>query len=194
MLKIRDMERLSFDYKLKNTAFYLAKTLEKYINGANNVVFVFVGSDCNVGDSLGPLCGSLIKNSGGKSFLYGSLNAPITAKEVPFVADFVKKMHPASVIVVVDAAVGKNEDFGLIKVQNEGIKPGLGVDKDLPLMGDVSIIGVLGEKMAKSDGTFKKTRVSTVYLMAEIIAEGIDLFVKNNEKRLNFYKRKNFSL
>ncbi len=184
------MERLSFDYKLKNTAFYLAKTLEKYIDGANCVVFVFVGSDCNVGDSLGPLCGSLIKKTN-KNFLYGSLNSPITAKEVPFVAKFVKKMHPSSIVVVIDAAVGKKEDLGLIKVQNEGIKPGLGVDKDLPLMGDISIIGVLGEKRAKEEGAFGKTRFSTVYSMAEIIAEGIELFVKNNEKRSSFYKRKN---
>ena len=89
--------------------------------------------------------------------------------------------------MAIDAALGKSDDVGLIKVHNGGIKPGLGVNKDLPMVGDVSIIGVLAEKTAENGG-FKGVRLNTVYEMAKIIALGLEIFIKNNEKRLNFYK------
>ena len=182
------MEKFSCDYKMKTAPNFIALNLEKCLNKAvSSIVLLFIGSDCNVGDSLAPICGELIKVNNKKVFLYGSLNIPITAKEAPFMAEFVKKAHPGSLVVAIDAALGKSDDVGLIKVHNGGIKPGLGVNKDLPMVGDVSIIGVLAEKTAENGG-FKGVRLNTVYEMAKIIALGLEIFIKNNEKRLNFYK------
>ena len=46
-------------------------------------VIVCVGSDLAVGDSLGPIIGSELKYAlKGKSYVYGSLESPITAKEI----------------------------------------------------------------------------------------------------------------
>ena len=46
-------------------------------------VVVCVGSDLAIGDSLGPICGSMLKykTQGLNVFLYGTLSAPVTAKE-----------------------------------------------------------------------------------------------------------------
>ena len=74
--------------------------------------------------------------------------------------------------MVIDAALGRIEDIGTIKICPGGIKPGLGVNKDLPIVGDVSIIGVVGEKKKCSDMT-SVLRLGNVYKMALIISDGI---------------------
>lgn len=182
------MEVMSFDYKSENISNFIAKTLEKYLNTpSESIIFLFIGSDSNIGDSLAPICGSLFESQGGGVFAYGNLINPITAKEVPYAIEFIKRTHPASLVIAVDAAIGKKEDVGLIKVQKTGIKPGLGVNKDLPAVGDMSVIGILGEKRG-GKALFTVGKISTVYKMAEKIANGLQIFVKNNQKRLNFYK------
>ena len=164
----------------------IAKNLENLTQNFSNVVFVFVGTDANTGDSLGPLTGTLLNLESNKIYTYGSLNAPITAKEVPYVAKFIKKAHPTSYIVVVDAALGKKQDLGQIKVLKEGIQPGLGVNKKLPVIGDAGIIGVVGEKSAFSESVLGLARLSDVYTMAQVIKNGIEIFAtakNNNVKR-----------
>ena len=177
------MEYLSFDYKYENAGAMLCKALEKQIKTpVESLVLAFIGSDANIGDSLAPLCGSLFKGDFGRVFTYGSLDLPITAKEVPYFASFLQKTHPLSTVIAIDAAIGKSEDVGLIKVQSCGIKPGLGVDKDLPKIGDFSIIGILGEK---NGGKSRLTgRFSVVYNMANVICCGLEKFLQNNENRL----------
>ena len=68
-------------------------------------------------------------------------------------------------------------------MQSGGIKPGLGVNKNLPKTGDISVLGVLGEK--RSNGkALTHSRLSTVYKMAENIARGLEMFVQINENAL----------
>ena len=182
------MEVMSFDYKSDGISNFIAKTLEKYLaSPCESIIFLFIGSDGNIGDSLAPICGSLFEKDTSGVFAYGDLITPITAKEVPYAVEFIKRAHPDSLVIAVDAAIGKKEDVGLIKVQKTGIKPGLGVNKDLPKVGDLSVIGILGEKRGEK-ALFTVGKISTVYKMAEKIATGLQIFIKNNQKRLNFYR------
>lgn len=183
------MNEMTFYLEDEYLSLFIAKALEKYV-GFNylSVIFVFIGTDGNVGDSLAPLCGSLIDISSEKALFYGDLTQPITAKEVPFVAKYLKKAHPGSVIVVIDAAIGKKWDVGRVKVQNSGLKPGLGVNKNLPMVGDVSIIGVIGEKQDFIKGNYIQIRLSSVFKMAKSIAKGIEMFLgakKGNKTPIN---------
>lgn len=143
----------------------------------DDLAFVFIGTDANIGDSLGPICGELSADLSQNFFIYGNLKHTITAKDVPFLYNFIKNAHPSTFIVVVDAALGRSEDIGTIKICPGGIKPGLGVNKDLPLVGDVSIIGVVGEKKKCNDMT-SVLRLGNVHKMAVIISDGIRGFVK----------------
>ena len=172
------MNELNFYVEDKYLYLSVAKALKKYVDSdAIGVVFVFVGTDGNIGDSLAPLCSSLLSVNNAKIFIYGDLNNPITAKEVPFVAKYIKKAHPNSIIIVVDAAVGTKWDVGRVKVQKNGLKPGLGVNKDLPMIGDLSIIGVVGEKNDFKKGFLPQIRLSSIYKMAKNISKAIEIFV-----------------
>lgn len=140
-------------------------------------IFVCIGSDLILGDSLGPLVGTFLKNKGVKSYVYGTLNFPITAKEIEYARTYLKQMHPSSIIIAIDAAVGSADDVGLIRVLNRGLKPGLGVDKNLGTVGDNSIIGVVAGKSLQNYNLFNLTRLNLVYRMAEQISEGICKYV-----------------
>ncbi len=136
-------------------------------------VILCVGSDLVLGDSLGPLIGTLLVKANVPAYVYGNLSFPITAKEVNYAKDYLKKTHPKSSVIAIDAAVGASEDVGIIRVLERGIKPGLGVNKNLKNVGDYSIIGVVAEKSIDNYKLFNITRLNLIYKMAEQIASGV---------------------
>lgn len=142
-------------------------------------IIICIGSDLVLGDSLGPLVGTMLKEKNTNAYIYGTLSCPITAKEVECAKTQLKIMHPDSFIVAVDAAVGDTEDIGLIKVTSRGLKPGLGVEKKLGVIGDCSLIGVVAGKSLKNFELFNTTRLNLIYTMAEKIADGINSFVSS---------------
>ena len=121
--------------------------------------------------------GILIKKNV-NAHVYGTLDFPITAKEVEYAKVYLKKFHPNSLVLAIDAAVGNFEDVGAIRVINKGIKPGLGVNKNLKTVGDISIIGVVAPKEKDSYKLLNLTRLNLIYKMAEQISSGISLFLK----------------
>lgn len=148
------------------------------IPGEKPPVVLCVGSDLSVGDSLGPLVGTILKDrlSQHNIFVYGTLSKPITAKEVKYMNSFLASTHPTQKIIAVDAAVGAAEDIGLIKISHKGLKPGSGADKKLEKVGDVSVLGIVAEKSLFNYALFSATRLNMIYRMANIIADGITDF------------------
>lgn len=155
-------------------------------------IFVCIGSDLVLGDSLGPLVGTFLKNKGVKSYVYGTLNFPITAKEIEYARTYLKQMHPSSVVVAIDAAIGNADDVGLIRVFNKGLKPGLGVDKNLGTVGDSSIIGIVAGKSLQNYNLFNMTRLNLVYKMAEQISSGIEKYLSYLNQNTSFASQNSF--
>ena len=154
-------------------------------------VVVCVGSDLAIGDSLGPITGSMLKfkTQGLHVFLYGTLSAPVTAKEIRYMRTFLAETHPGSQILVIDAAVGAEGDIGLIRMNDSPLKPGAGANKQLGALGDISILGIVAEKSIGNYGLLNTTRLNLVYTMAEIISNGVSAVLwerasrqKNSEK------------
>jgi len=160
----------------KHSAKIIGQKLFDLCKDKRDIAFVFVGTDANIGDSLGPVCGQITDFSGTNLLFYGSLSYTITAKDVPYVANYIKKAHPSTFVVIVDAALGNAEDIGTVKICENGIKPGLGVNKDLPMIGDIGIIAVVGEKRT-ADKQVGVLRLGEIYKIARIISDGIASFI-----------------
>lgn len=154
----------------------ITSKLKKYLKpNKTKPIVLCIGSDRVLGDTLGPLVGTLLKEKYKiPTYVYGSLNSTITAKEIPFTTSYLKTLHPKTKIIAVDACVGSLEDIGKIKIKKEGLYPGLGVGKNLPKTGDVSILGILLNKNNSSFLTSSKLSLS--YNMANIIANSISNF------------------
>lgn len=138
-----------------------------------------IGSDLSVGDSLGPVVGTKLKEKlrGLNVYVYGTLSKPITAHEVKYMNEFLRQTHPYSPVIAVDAAVGAAGDVGLIKIAKRGLKPGSGANKKLSRVGDVSIMGIVAEKTMFNYSLFSATRLNVVFKMSEIIAEGVATYI-----------------
>lgn len=172
---------MDYSFNLYNAmaAGGICLALKKCISSQTPPVVLCVGSDLSVGDSLGPVTGTKLKEklSGLNCYVYGTLSKPITAHEVKYMQSFLTATHPESKIIAVDAAVGTAGDIGLIKIAKRSLKPGSGANKKLAKVGDVSIMGIVAEKSIFNYSLFSSTRLNAVYKMAEIISEGISSFI-----------------
>ena len=158
----------------------------------NLPVVVCVGSDLVIGDSLGPLTGSMLafQTQGLGAYVYGTLRAPITAKEIRYLKDFLRRTHPNAPIIAVDAAVGTPDDVGLIKVTNRPLAPGSGANKQLGCFGDATVLGVVAEKSVGNHALFNNTRLRLVHEMASRISEGIATLLHDYSSRAYHRKEK----
>lgn len=138
-------------------------------------VIVCVGSDLAIGDCLGPITGSMLqyKTQGLRSFLYGTLATPVTAKEIRYIRRFLHETHENQPIVAIDAAIGNEGDIGLIKITDTPLFPGAGANKQLGELGDISVMGIVAEKSVANYNLLNGTRLNLVYKMADIISDAI---------------------
>ncbi len=138
-------------------------------------VVVCIGSDLAIGDSLGPIVGSMLKfkTQGLRVFVYGTLASPVTAKEIGYMRTFLKETHADSPVIAVDAAVGREGDIGLVKLHDKPLFPGAGANKQLGSLGELSIMGVVSERSVANYGLLNTTRLNLVYTMSEIISDGL---------------------
>ena len=139
-------------------------------------VFVCIGTDKVFSDSLGPKVGSLLNNQMSKPiFVYGLRDRNITAENLIYCIDFIKQMHPDSQTVVVDAAVGSTEQIGKVQISSGGIIPGAATNKNLPTVGDVSIVGIVADKGMTDFYTMNSSKERLVNRVAQFIAKSIIL-------------------
>lgn len=168
-----------FDLKNNFTSQNIGVALDQLVKPSPYVVVVCIGSDITIGDSLGPLVGTLLEKRKIKNiFLYGTLRSTVTAKEVISLSNHIKKFHPYSPIIAVDAAVGDEKEVGQIKLQNRGLFPGIGVGKKMGCIGDVSIMGIVARRSKKPYQELQTTRLSLIYKQAITIADGITGFLE----------------
>ena len=140
-------------------------------------VVLCIGSDLAIGDSLGPVTGTMLRRHPEfHGFVYGTLKTPVTAKEIKYIESFLRKTHPRSKIIAVDAAVGEESDVGLIKVVSGPLKPGSGANKRLGRVGDISMLGIVARKSDFSYSLLNLTRLNMVYTMAETICGALTAY------------------
>ena len=137
-------------------------------------VFMCIGTEKVFSDSLGPRVGTLLnENMLFPAFVYGLCEQNITAENLLYSYNFIKALHPESKIVVIDAAVGSKEQIGNVQVCDGGILPGAATNKNLPSVGDVSIVGIVADKGMSDFYTLNSEKDRLVGQIAQFIADAI---------------------
>ena len=118
------------------------KMINEIKNSSKEIIFVCIGTDNHVWDSLGPMVGSMVKEKISNIKVYGDLNNPVTSINVDNIKETLDIDYPISTIVAIDIALStKIKLNGSIYIKKGGVKPGLGVGiKDLKVIGDYSIL------------------------------------------------------
>ncbi|MGI6012617.1 MAG: spore protease YyaC [Ruminococcus sp.] len=138
------------------------------------LVFLCIGSDRITGDSLGPLVGHLLSQyTWPHIHVYGTLKEPVHALNLEKTTAQIKTRHPLALIVAIDASLGSKKHIGFITLGMGALRPGLGVNKDLPHVGDIFITGITNVSGTFEHFLLQTTRLSTVIEMADSIAQGI---------------------
>lgn len=134
----------------------------------SDIVFVCIGTDRSTGDSLGPLVGTVLQRMG--YAVIGTLNAPCHAENM---TQLIADIPPKKTIVAIDACLGRNSSIGMIEVARGPLRPGAGVGKVLPPVGDYHISGIVNVGGFMEYFILQNTRLSLVVEIAEQIVSAI---------------------
>jgi len=154
----------------------LSMELIKFLPRARNrpIVFVCIGTDRSTGDSLGPLVGSFLEEKDIPAFhVYGTLDEPIHAVNLSERLQEIALKHHDPYIIGIDACLGRMKNVGVIQVGDGPVKPGAGVNKELPAVGDIHITGIVNVSGFMEFFVLQNTRLNLVMKMAKTIANGI---------------------
>ncbi len=161
------------------------RALEK---GCRSVVFVCIGTDRSTGDSLGPLVGYKIAGANYKGMhVYGNLENPVHAKNLEEITNRISSECDRPFIVAIDACLGSMNHIGYVGIGTGPVRPGAGVNKELPPIGDMFVTGIVNFGGFMDFLVLQNTRLNTVMKIADFIARGIRyvMWELENEEGLN---------
>lgn len=174
-----------FNSKNSSVAQSLYLQLENMINSlispGQPIVVMCIGSDRSTGDSLGPLTGYKLKKAGLNNIsVIGTLNQPVHAANLNITLKKVCLTYNNPFIIAIDASLGKENHIGYITLATGPLKPGLGVKKKLPEVGDIHITGIVNSAGLMDNILLQTTHLATIMTLADIIADAFILLFNSD--------------
>lgn len=139
----------------------------------DDTIIVCIGTDRSIGDSLAPIVGSRLIEGGCKYKVLGTLENPIHALNIHECVNEINKSYSNENVLAIDACLGNSDSIGEIRIKNRSIRPGAGVGKKLPSVGNNSIVGIIDCMNEDNRFSFNNVRLNFVMKMAEVISESI---------------------
>lgn len=156
---------------------FLSSNLKYSIKQKRNIVILCIGSDRSTGDSLGPLIGSKLKQLEKENLhIFGTLENPIHANNLESTLNQINSTINKPIIIAIDACLSSLDKVGYIILKKAPIEPGAALNKQLPCVGELSILGVVNISSDKEFITLQNTRLFTVIKIANSITQGIESF------------------
>jgi putative sporulation protein YyaC len=172
------MANFKIDHTLPNAPFAIRSHMLELLSNQipdHQLVIVCIGTDRSTGDALGPLVGSRLETLlvNDECPVYGTLENPVHAVNLSETLATINRLYEKPYIIAIDACLGQLSSVGMISVGNGPIKPGAGVNKNLPEVGDLHITGIVNVGGFMEYFVLQNTRLSVVMKMAECIAQTI---------------------
>ncbi len=135
-----------------------------------------IGTDRSTGDALGPLVGTQLEQLAPQGLtIYGTLDEPVHAMNLKEQIELIQRKHPNAFILSVDACLGQYKHIGMISLQAGSLRPGAGVNKRLPEVGDLSFTSVVNAGGFMEYFVLQNTRLAHVMKMAQVMANSIHM-------------------
>lgn len=152
----------------------LKDIIEQASYDGKNIIFICVGSDRSVGDSLGPLVGTMLEENNLPYHVYGTLEEPIHAFNLEKTLKTITRHFQKPLIISIDAELGEKEQVGSVFLKEGPLVPGKALKKVLPEVGDYHITGVVNYLDPLPATQFlNDTRLHTVMKLAKTIVKVI---------------------
>lgn len=164
---------------------------EFFKSGKESLTIVCIGTDKCIGDCLGPMVGTLLEQYGMDN-VYGTLEYPIHAINIPIRLPEIKQQHKNSFIIAVDACLGAGDEIGNINLRDVPIRPGKGVGKTLESIGQMSLVGIVDNKDLEIDFVHRPIRMGFVWNLAlkvtSVIVQAINIIKEMQLSEVAFSK------
>jgi putative sporulation protein YyaC len=152
------------------------------------VLFFCIGTDRSTGDALGPLIGTRLVALGlDASHVWGTLDSPVHAANLHAAIDEAYSSFQNAYVIAADACLGRLENVGMVTVSRGPLRPGTGVSKTLPPIGDIHVTGIVNVGGYMEYLVLQNTRLSVVIRMAEVISKALlqasEEFIRLPEER-----------
>lgn len=145
------------------------------------IVIVCIGTDRSTGDALGPLIGTaLLKYRSQHFHLYGTLEEPVHAMNLEETLAEINRKFAHPFIIGIDACLGQVSSVGCIQVGEGPVRPGAGVNKELPPVGDIHVTGIVNVGGFMEYFVLQNTRLHLVMRMSDIIATSLFTAIANH--------------
>ncbi len=163
------------------------KNFEEYVENLKlkmdmkkDVIFFCIGTDRVIGDCLGPITGSFLKNMYDNEKVFGDLDNNLTYENILKKIDEINLKFEDPYIVAIDAALSSEDNIGKIFVDEEGINFGKGLDKNINCIGDIGIKVVVGKDYNDNELNFKTLQnmsLSRIIKLSKKTFDGIDIIL-----------------
>jgi putative sporulation protein YyaC len=164
---------------------YLLNCLDLFQD--NNIIVLCIGTDRATGDALGPLVGSKLSLLNVVP-VFGTLEEPVHAVNLADTVQHIRRNYPDCCIIAVDACLGQLKSIGSINVGCGSLKPGAGVKKNLPEVGDIYVTGIVNIGGFMEYFVLQNTRLGLVVKMAEFISSSLGEALLAHKKKRPLYR------
>lgn len=165
------MVKRKIHYKSLLAYYEIAEGIKDFMN--DDTIIICIGTDKCIGDCLGPLVGTILKDNLFPLPVYGTISNPIHALNIAKRLEEIHSLHPNACIIGIDACLGETKSIGEIHTRDYAIHPGKGVGKSLPDVGSSSIIGIVDSSDNADFFSSRSIRLALVMDMAKVISYGI---------------------
>lgn len=172
----KEVSSYRISYEEQNAPLYIGEKLVELLphHILQPIVIACIGTDRSTGDALGPLIGTILHEKKPSHFhVYGTLEHPIHAVNLEEQLELINNTHQNPYIVAIDACLGRLKSVGDVTLNVGALKPGAGVNKQLPPVGEVHLTGIVNVSGFMEFFVLQNTRLNLVMKMAQTMASGI---------------------
>jgi putative sporulation protein YyaC len=156
---------------MDDTVFLISNFLKNNID--SKCLVLCIGTDRYIGDCLGPLVGTNLEKMNLPHPVFGTLENPIHAVNLKKQLAYIEYTYPNYKVIALDACLGAEENIGCIQLRHGCLHPGKGVGKNLPSVGDISIVGIVDSCDHEEFFFLHNIRLNLITKMADAMAKGI---------------------
>lgn len=160
------------EQEIKTIALKMKEFIQNSSCKDEEIIFLCIGSDRYVGDSLGPLVGTMLKENQVPYHVYGTLETPVHAFNLKATLKEIHKQFVKPLIFSLDACLGDQSQVGYVIFKEGPLVPGKALEKVLPEVGDYHIKGMVNYIDPLPASQFlNDTRLYTVMNLAKTITK-----------------------
>jgi putative sporulation protein YyaC len=155
-------------------ALKIKEMIQQPTRDDQDIVFLCIGSDRYIGDSVGPLVGTMLKENQIPFHVYGTLEEPVHAFNLKGMLKEIHKQVKNPLIISIDASIGDKKEVGHVIFKEGPLSPGKALEKMLPEVGDYHFVGIVNYVDPLPSSQFlNDTRLLTVINLAKTIVKVI---------------------